>query len=167
MARCRLAAAPTIRTGRLDAIKSSTARSIAFCSAMGRRNVDFSKMRFDVISLATSSASSTWTGPGFSVVAAAKARRTVAANMLPLATDLVNFVMGFIISTTSIIWKLACLLSLMGFWPVRKKQGKPPKWANAAGVVKFVAPAEKQEGFESTVGNVKERANLTYLALVW
>ena len=50
--------------------------------------------------------------------------------MLPIDTiERVYFVSGSIIRTTSTIWKLPCLLDLIGFWPVIISMGMPPSCA--------------------------------------
>ncbi len=52
----------------------------------------------------------------------------------------VYFVSGFIMSTTSTIWKWPCLDAFTGFWPVIIIIGMPPSCAYAAAVTKLVAP---------------------------
>ena len=40
-----------------------------------------------------------------------------------------SFVSGFIAAITSTIWKRACRLLMIAFWPVSISIGMAPKWA--------------------------------------
>jgi hypothetical protein len=56
-----------------------------------------------------------------------------------------NFVTGFIIATTSIIWNFACFDSLIGFWPVITRIGIAHNCAYATQVIRLVAPGPSVE----------------------
>ena len=80
-------------------------------------------------SLAISSGSSIWTAPGLSEVASLKALFKIYGIREALTTVVENFVIDFIIETTSIIWKSHCFDFLIGFCPVITKTGKPQSCA--------------------------------------
>ena len=76
-----------------------------------------------------SSGSSRQTAPGRSSSASRTASRTAEGTFAPWTIWREYFVTGCIISTTSTIWKRACLLFLIGFWPVIIIIGMAPSWA--------------------------------------
>ena len=76
-----------------------------------------------------SSGSSRCTGPGRSSVAVRKASRTIAGILETLPICRANFVSGFMMATMSMIWKRACWLLLIAFWPVTMTIGMAPRWA--------------------------------------
>ena len=128
--RGRLAAAPSITSGRLAARIIAAARS----SAARRRDRQLDRVRrhhgrSGASSPAMSSGSSRCTGPGRSSIATRNASRTMVGMVAVLTIWRVNLVSGFIVATMSTIWNRACLRLLIPFWPVIRIIGMAPRCA--------------------------------------
>ena len=74
-----------------------------------------------------SSGSSRCTGPGRSSCATRKASRTRVGIEAALTICRVSLVSGFMAATVSTIWKRACRLDRMPFWPVIITIGMAPR----------------------------------------
>ena len=58
-----------------------------------------------------------------------KASRTIVGMLEALTIWRENFVSGFMVATMSTIWKRACWLLRIAFWPVTRIIGMAPRWA--------------------------------------
>ena len=76
-----------------------------------------------------SSGSSSSTGPGRSSIATRKASRTSVGMLAALTICRDSLVSGFIDAITSTIWKRACRLVMIAFWPVIMTIGMAPRCA--------------------------------------
>lgn len=128
--RGRLVAAPIITSGRFAAEIISAARSSAPRWATG---ISIGWIGITgtagTSSPAMSSGSSRCTGPGRSSIATRKALRTTVGMLEALTICRDSFVSGFMVATTSTIWKRACRLLMIGFWPVIRIIGIAPRCA--------------------------------------
>ena len=114
----RLDPAPIKSSGFFAFSIISTACLIAFPSATGRRARLRGSGWDSASSPATSSGNSKCAAPGRSSWEILKASRIIEGMLFPLTIECVYLVNGRIISTTSRIWNLPCLLCLTGFCPV-------------------------------------------------
>lgn len=73
----------------------------------------------------------------------------------------VNFVMGFIMPTTSITWKRHCFDFFAGFCPVKRRTGIHHNWAYATHVIILVAP-----GPSVAIATPIFHVNLPYVAAI-
>ena len=76
-----------------------------------------------------SSGSSRCTGPGRSSIATRNASRTKVGIVAALTIWRVDLVSGRMVATMSTIWKRACRLLMIPFWPVSRIIGMAPRWA--------------------------------------
>ena len=128
--RGRLAAAPSMMSGRLAARIISAARSSAAGWATGMSTgCGGTSGTGSTSSPATSSGSSRCTGPGRSSMATRNASRTMAGIEAALTIWRVILVSGFIEAITSTIWKRAWRAVMIAFWPVIMIIGMAPRWA--------------------------------------
>ena len=125
----RFAPAPTMSNGCLASRMAAAARSIALCSASGRRECEAGISLASVSSPAMSCGSSRWVAPGRSSSARRSASLTRAGMMSADTIWRVYLVSGAIIATTSTIWNWPWRRVRMGFWPVIISIGIAPSWA--------------------------------------
>ena len=119
------------RMSGVDACLSlSIMRCIAFRSGIGLLSFSFVIGSIhDASSLAISSGSSICTAPGFSSSAIWSAYATRFGTLDGSTIEVVNFVIGFINATWSMIWNFACFDFLIGFCPVMTNTGIHPSCA--------------------------------------
>ncbi len=126
----RDAAEAIISSGRLAPRMISAARSSASGLAIGRSTAWVGMRDTPSTSVAAmSSGSSSSTGPGRSSWATRKASRTMVGMVRAETICRASLVSGFIVLTMSTIWKRACLLATMPFWPVIMMTGHAPSSA--------------------------------------
>ena len=130
VSRGRLAAAPSITSGRSAARIIAAARSSAAGGATGSSiGCGGTSGRSGASSPAMSSGSSRCTGPGRSSMATRNASRTKVGIVAVLTIWRVILVSGRIVATMSTIWKRACRLLMIPFWPVIMTIGIAPRCA--------------------------------------
>jgi hypothetical protein len=128
--RGRLDAAPSITSGRCASRIIAAARARAAGGATGSSIGCGGTIAMSAAaSPAISSGSSRCTGPGRSSIATRNASRTSVGMVAVLTIWRVDLVSGRIVATMSTIWKRACRLPMIPFWPVIMTIGIAPRCA--------------------------------------